>query len=292
VSDLGAEDGYYSQLASPYKPRNAPMKSLAELELVAGVDPISVRGEDWNLNGRLDPNEDDGDLSPPDDNSDGVLDAGWSAIITTESVDEGLGDLGEIRLDLTTASADQLTALIRGLNSQQAETILSYAQQQGSRLQTLISTPLRSLAGGGGPFAQGSNVQNLDDEAIERLLDLATVYPPSSGPVPGRVNINTCTRKTLEYIEMFRDQGEGLADILILWRDQQPNGFNHILDLLDIPGVSRGLLTQMSAFIDVQSNAYVVTSRGRDTNSGIEVEIVATIERTALPVVITEMQVR
>ena len=37
--------------------------------------PEFVRGEDWNLNGRLDPNEDDGDISYPPDNSDGKLDA-------------------------------------------------------------------------------------------------------------------------------------------------------------------------------------------------------------------------
>lgn len=292
VSELGAEDGYYSQLPSPYKPRNGPLKSLAELELVAGVDPVFLRGEDWNLNGRLDPNEDDGDLSPPADNADGVLDAGWSALITTESVDYGLGDLGKARLDLTTASADQLVGIIKGINSQQADTILSYATQGGARLENLISTPLRALAGSTGIPGAQNNIQNLDDDQIQALLDLATTNPAANGPLPGRININTCSRKTLDYIELFRGQGEGLADLLILWRDQRPNGFNHILDLLDVPGISRGLLAQLSTVLDVQSNSYVVTSRGRDTNSGIEVEIVATIERTALPVVITEMQVK
>lgn len=293
VSELGAEEGYYSQLPSPYKPRNGPMQSLNELELVAGVDPVFVRGEDWNLNGRLDPNEDDGDLSPPDDNADGILDAGWSTYITTESVDYGLGDFGEARVDLTTASIDQVTAIVKGLTSPQAEAILNYATQPGARLENLISTPLRSLAAAtGGPPGGQSNIQNLEDEQLQALLDLATTSPRDNGIVPGRVNINTCTRKTLDYVELFRGQGEGLADLLILWRDQRPNGFNHILDLLDVPGISRGLLAQLSTVIDVQSNSYVVTSRGRDTNSGIEVEIVATIERTALPVVITEMQVK
>lgn len=292
VSELGAEDGYYSQLPSPYKPRNGPMKSLAELELVAGVDPVFVRGEDWNLNGRLDPNEDDGELSPPDDNADGILDAGWSTYITTESVDYGLGDLGEARLDLTTAAVDQVTGIVKGLTTPQAEAILNYASQPGARLENLISTPLRALAASTGLPGAQNNTPNLDDEQIQKLLDLATTTPRDDGAVPGRININTCSRKTLDYIELFRGQGEGLADLLILWRDQRPNGFNHILDLLDVPGISRGTLVQLSTVLDVQSNSYVVTSRGRDTNSGIEVEIVATIERTALPVVITEMQVK
>src|SRR5690606_2788818 len=78
VRELGAEEGYYLRnKAFRYTPRNAPFRSLQEVELVAGVDPLLLRGEDWNLNSRLDPNEDDGDASWPPDNADGKLDAGW-----------------------------------------------------------------------------------------------------------------------------------------------------------------------------------------------------------------------
>ena len=37
---------------------------------------------------------------------------------------------------------------------------------------------------------------------------------------------------------------------------------------------------------------YVVTSRGRDARTGLEVEIVATLDRSSLPVVISAMVVR
>jgi hypothetical protein len=40
------------------------------------------------------------------------------------------------------------------------------------------------------------------------------------------------------------------------------------------------------------SNAYVVTGRGRDLATGVEVELKATIERTRLPIVISEMRLR
>src|SRR5690606_34114570 len=36
---LGAEAGYYATLRNPYEPRNAPIRSLQELELIAGVRP-------------------------------------------------------------------------------------------------------------------------------------------------------------------------------------------------------------------------------------------------------------
>ncbi|MEM1424077.1 MAG: hypothetical protein AAGH64_08750, partial [Planctomycetota bacterium] len=43
VSEFGAESGFYTQLQRPYEPRNGPVRSLRELELVFGVDPELVR---------------------------------------------------------------------------------------------------------------------------------------------------------------------------------------------------------------------------------------------------------
>ena len=83
------------------------------------------------------------------------------------------------------------------------------------------------------------------------------------------------------------------ADILLLERNARGGqGFASIFDLLDIPGVTPQSLAILSAFLTVRPNTYVVTSRGRDEGTGIEVEIVATIQRTALPVPITSITVR
>lgn len=294
VSDLGAEQGYYAQLPSPYEPRNGPMRSLLELELVAGVDPLLVRGEDWDLNGRLDPNEDDRDASWPPDNGDGALDAGWSELITTESVDGGLAWSGQERIDLTQASTEELIARLGFLNPLQAEAIIAYASQDGVRVEDFASTPLSAIAQSIPSLAGAAQaVQDLDGDQVEELISETTVFTVEDGPVPGRVNLNSCSRELLDYIEIFRgDGGEGLADLLMFERDRRVQGFVHMLDLLDISVVSPGVLAQISRFITVQSNAYVVTARGRDVNTGIEVEIVATIERTALPIVITELTVR
>ena len=82
----------------------------------------------------------------------------------------------------------------------------------------------------------------------------------------------------------------GLADQLIFARDSRPEGFVSILDLLQV--VPAAALTQLSVLIDVQSSAVVVSSRGRDINSGIEVDLVATIESSTLPIVISELSLR
>ncbi len=291
VSEFGVEAGYYSQLASPYEPRNGLLRSLEELELVAGVDPELLRGEDWNLNGRLDPNEDDGDASPPADDADGRLDAGWSAIITTESLDEGLGFSGEPRIYLPEADDRTLIGRIGALTPLQAQAIIEHSGNPNASTLDFIATPLRALAQGTGAFspAELQLIENLDADQVTQLVDETTMTSPEDGPVPGRVNLNLVRREILDYIQPLRD-APGVADLLITLRNERPQGFVHITDLLDYMPPQQ--LVALAPFIDVQSNAYVVTSVGRDTSTGIEVEIRATIERSALPIVITEMVVR
>jgi len=46
---LGVERDYYLSLNTPYEPRNGPLRSIAEMELIAGVMPDDIRGEDWDL---------------------------------------------------------------------------------------------------------------------------------------------------------------------------------------------------------------------------------------------------
>ena len=291
VTELGAEGGAYIQQESSRMPRNAFIKSLGELELVLGVDPELVRGEDWNLNGRLDPNEDDGEASWPPDNADGDLDAGWSAIITTESLDDGLAADGEERLYLPEASKQELAGVVEELSPLQSDAILAYAVFEGVALADFISTPLPTLALTSGQFNQSevAAMAALSEDQIQQLIDGATVYDPEDGPIPGRINVNMVREEVLDYVQPFRDQ-PSLIDRLMAARNGRAEGFVKLMDLQEYFGPQQlGLLAR---YIDTQSNAYVVVSRGRDLGSGLEVEIKATIARSALPVVITEMTVR
>lgn len=288
VRELGAEKGFYSQLPSPYEPRNGFIRSLQELELVAGVAPLDVRGEDWNLNGRLDPNEDDGDASWPPDDEDGQLDAGWSEFITTESIDNALGDSGEPRLDLIEADESTLRQRVKGIEVLQARVILDYARRENVRLEDLISTPLQFIAGSvPGLGAPASAVPNLTLDQLADLLAETTINDPALGPIPGRININTVDRRTLDFVTAI---SAGLADQIIFARDSRPQGFTSIIDLMEV--IPAGPLAQLSIFLDVRSNALVVSSRGRDTQTGVEVDLVATIHASSLPIVISEMSQR
>lgn len=76
VTENGAEASAYALNSPAYEIKNARFETLEELRMVYGATTEMLYGEDVNQNGVLDPNENDGALSPPMDNGDGVLDFG------------------------------------------------------------------------------------------------------------------------------------------------------------------------------------------------------------------------
>ena len=64
------------------------------------------------------------------------------------------------------------------------------------------------------------------------------------------------------------------------------------MDLLKVPSLNRARLARLYPLLTVRSNVYVVTCRGRDLRTGLEVEMIATLDRSALPVVIKDLRVR
>jgi type II secretory pathway component PulK len=288
---MGAETPYYLSLPNSYVARNGPMKSIVELELVAGVDQRDVRGEDWNLNGLLDPNENDGDASWPPDNADGVLDQGWAGILTASSVDGGLAASGQARLDLTSASdsdiADRITC-----DTTQAQAIQAYlSANTNATMADFISQTLSQMArtsSGGGRST--TRVNDLSRDQLALLVDECSIGPvDTTAPKPGKLNINTCAAETLQYLPEISPE---LADAIVSERSAHADGFASIMDLMDVPGMTRQQLATIYNLLCVRSNVYVVTCRGRDARTGLEVEMQATLDRSKVPVVITEVLVR
>ena len=147
VGQLGAERDYYSGRSMGYSPRNGNFHSVAELELVAGAWPKYVRGEDWNLNGRLDPNEDDGPKSFPEDKPDGKLDAGWSGYLTAASKQSKMSLSGEDKLPLKGTDAESLVKRL-AVTEDQAKALSTYGSQANAKPENLLVTPLSQLAAG------------------------------------------------------------------------------------------------------------------------------------------------
>jgi DNA uptake protein ComE-like DNA-binding protein len=148
VEGLGAERDYYSNRSLGYRPRNGNFRSLAELELVAGAWPDNVRGEDWNLNGRLDPNEDDGPRTFPNDKPDGKLDGGWSQYLTAFSKQSPVSTSGEDKLPLKGSDEEGLTKRL-AISAEQARALIAYGNQPNARPENLLITPLSQVAATG-----------------------------------------------------------------------------------------------------------------------------------------------
>ena len=107
----GAESDTYLRLNPPYRCKNAPFETVDELRLVYGAYLDVLYGEDVNLNSILDPNENDGEKSPPSDDQNGRLDPGILEYVTVYTHEPSLTTNGAARVVVT--NAVQLASLLR-----------------------------------------------------------------------------------------------------------------------------------------------------------------------------------
>jgi len=100
-SSLGAESSYYMTLEPAYKAKNGPLDTVEELLMIKGFNGLILYGEDYNRNGYLDDNENDGPegLFPPDD-GDGILDRGLLSYVTVYSWDFNSANDNKIRVNI------------------------------------------------------------------------------------------------------------------------------------------------------------------------------------------------
>lgn len=98
--DGDTEGEYYKRLPKPYKVKNGPFDTVEELLLVKGVTGRILYGEDFDRNGLLTPNEDDGDESFPPDNEDGVLNRGMYPYLTVLSSESNVSNENRARVYL------------------------------------------------------------------------------------------------------------------------------------------------------------------------------------------------
>ena len=319
VEGLGAESDYYANRSAGYRPRNANLKSIAELELVAGAWPENLRGEDWNLNGRLDPHEDAGPRTFPDDKPAGKLDAGWSQYLTASSVQSPMSLSGEEKMRLNGADEEGLIKRL-GITAEQARALIAFGSQPNAKPETLLVTPLSQLAGGsaqsgrstgtqagtgarsgqsagsgrtgsgtgssgrssGGRTATGSSTPSATDLNPQQLRAVLRELTGDdfSKPVPGRMNINTVPATVLKEVLEIDPR---VADAIVARRKAKPEGITSLADLATMTGINPQVLGTLATQFDVASSVYTVTSRGRAASTGTEVELEAVVDRSKLP---------
>lgn len=279
---------YYLSLNPPYEPRFDRFQNIAELELVAGVWPKALRGEDWNLNGRLDPNEDNGGATFPLDNGDGVLNAGWSAFLTATSVSGGATASGQPRLYLSEAKIAEVMERI-GVDERQAKALIRFGRNEESKLEQLLVYPITNIDNSGVASSQVYNqeIEPLNEQQHRAVFDELTVNDPLDR-LPGKMNINTVSPVLLRDLLELYGADPFVADEILFLRDSRAEGITSMLELRNIPELSDEMLVQLAEMFSTHSNVFTISSKGRSWGIGAEVEIVAVVDRSTLPVRILE----
>lgn len=109
----GAKSEYYRTLKPGYNAKCARFDTVEELLQVKGFNGWILYGEDYNRNGLIDANEDDGNASFPPDNQNGKLERGLAPFLTVVSRELNSDSDGKPRINLNMKELDKLEEQLR-----------------------------------------------------------------------------------------------------------------------------------------------------------------------------------
>ena len=219
--DGGAEDEIYQRLNPAYRCKNARFESVDELRLVYGLDLELLYGEDANLNGVLDPNENDADQSYPQDNRDGLLDPGLVEYFTVYGQQPTTRTNGEARINIAAGGTNQTalaTLLAEKFDTDKANEILSQIRVASGGGGTGTNRP---GGGGGGTGTTTTTVGSLLEFYIRSGMNasdfaqIETDITASTNSTAGLVNVNTASEAVLRCIPGI---GLDYASTLVAYR--------------------------------------------------------------------------
>lgn len=232
--EYGAEADYYALLDPPYLPKNGPLESIEELLLVRGVTPALLFGADANRNGMVDPDEPPADSIEGIDNTDGVMDCGWSAYLTLYSMELNVRPDGQPKVYLNQDDMEQLyKELQETIGQTYATFIVAYRQngpytgsESGQTIPTgqidfsqpakvklnqvldLVGVRVQvTLQGHDQPTILESPFPDVpvgSEVYLKTLLDNTTVNPLPL--IPGRININQASKLVLSGIPEMTEE--------------------------------------------------------------------------------------
>ena len=185
ITTGGAEDDTYLRFNPPYHCKNSDFETVDELRLVAGMTLALLYGEDSNLNGVMDPNENDGTSSAPYDNRDGKLDPGFWEYLTVYSQQPNTNADGTVRVILTAPNSRQ------GLQSLLNDKL---GQSRANEIVRRLGPPNRPIGSPLELFVTGAMT------ASEFSLIEDSLTTTNGAFAKGLVNINTAGQAVLNCI--------------------------------------------------------------------------------------------
>lgn len=189
ITPGGAESQHYLLLDEPYNCKNGAFETIEELRLVMGAEWDVLYGEDTNRNGILDPNENDGDKSPPDDNADGNLDFGILEFLTVYSKESNQKTDGSQRINIRT-QRQELTTLLRN----------TFGQERADQIQQAAGGNLQNIRS----ILEFYILSRMTSAEFAQVEDALTVIDGQT--ITGLVNVNTAPSQVLACLPGL-DQG-------------------------------------------------------------------------------------
>ncbi len=193
--EFGAESVYYGTLPTPHRAKNAPFETVEELLMVKGMTGQLLYGEDYDRNGLLTPNEDDGETSFPMDNADGFLERGLLPYITVYTHDFNVSNDNKPRIYMFTDAAKIRPRLEEAFNDQQVVDFLIGATRDRGTSKTY------TLA----QYLEDRTIDNILQSSPLRGAAIATLFDHCTlNQAPeqyGLININTAPARVLGCIK-------------------------------------------------------------------------------------------
>lgn len=245
LTESGAETQYYQFLDPAYVCKNAPFESVEELRLVAGASATILYGEDANRNGLLDSNENDGDVSWPPDDQDGVLDEGIINYLTVYSREPNTDPDGEARVNVTGNQGELNTLLQETFGDDRAQEI-QRSLSGGQQVRSVLEFYVRS---------------GMTPEEFAQIDDHLTASDEDS--VAGLINVNTASEAVLACLPGMDEQ---IAESLVSARrgtNTQLDSLAWVADLLDTETVQSAGPLLTSRTYQVTADVVAVGRLGR-----------------------------
>ncbi len=275
----GAEAGYYENLPIAYKIRNGPLRTIRELLQVKGVTEDDLYGEDTNLNGLLDSNERDGELSPPPDNGDEYLDEGWVAYLTCYSYEKNVDGEGNARVNINQADQKQLQDGL-GIKAGQAKWIVDNRGGGYQSIADLVNdrSPKASSESSGGNQDQA---EPIDVQTFSQIADRITIS--GEDKIPGKININTAPLEVIVALFGQNEQAEQIAHAILADRAGLLYGFTSVADLLNQQSMSMERFKAIADVITVRSDVFTIQCVATADVSGARFRTECVVDRSMSP---------
>jgi DNA uptake protein ComE-like DNA-binding protein len=199
VQTAGAESEYYTALDDPYEAKNQPFETIEELSLVRDVTALHLYGEDYNQNGVLDANEDDGADTFPPDNKDGKLDRGFIQLATVYSFEP---TTNKANVNGNTGSGRSGSSGSTGKGGSEGDAKLREVLQStigGGRAEEIYNNIVQGRSGRGGrPYRNIIELFYRSQMTVEEFnLVEPQITTSSSEKQVGLININTAPKEVL-----------------------------------------------------------------------------------------------